>query len=133
MARMAFLVGLATLTTGLTGCGGDEENCAELYTDTIEAVEGVDSVEIDCSLQFGGGWQRVDVHLTTNDSEEAAQIGEDVLRAIAEEPDFEGTWSTPQDYFLEDGTKVTIGLRDLGFNGVPQVRQVREQFGIEPE
>ncbi|WP_199042726.1 hypothetical protein [Glycomyces salinus] len=131
--RLTVLAGLATLTTGLTGCGGDEENCAELYTDTIEAVEGVESVEVDCSLQLSGVWQRVDVYTTTNDENEAAEIGYDVLQAIAEEPGFDPQWSTPRSYFLEDGTKVTIGLRDLGFNGIPDVDEVREHFGVETE
>jgi hypothetical protein len=100
----------------------------------VPAVEGVTSVEVDCDFIVGGGsWQRVDVYLGTNDEEEAAAIGYEVLRAIGEEPGFEPQWSTPRAYYLEDGTQVSIGLRDLGFNGVPQVRQVREHFGIETE
>ncbi|MBE1875563.1 hypothetical protein [Myceligenerans pegani] len=130
--RLAAVSALGLLVAGLAGCAPGTERCTELYSTVIGAVDGVTSVEIDCSEQFGGGWQRVDVQLATDDPDDARAIGEAVLQAIAAEPEMDPQWATPQDYYLEDGTEATIGLRELGFNGIPTVREVREHYGIEP-
>ncbi|RPF20662.1 hypothetical protein [Myceligenerans xiligouense] len=129
---MGVVSALVALVSGLTGCGSGARQCEELYATVIGAVDGVASVDAECSQQFGGGWERVDVHLATNDADGARTIGEEVLKAVAAEPDMEPLWATPRAYYLEDGTEATIGLRDLGFNGVPTVREVREHYGIEP-
>lgn len=130
-AHIGTYAALTALISGITGCSASGERCADLYSSAIGAVEGVASVDVDCNLQFGGGWQRIDVHLATNSSEDARVIGETVLKAVASEPEMEPQWTTPRAYYLEDGTQVTI-VGELGFNGVPQVRDVREQYGIEP-
>lgn len=132
-ARAGAVPAVVALTLGLTGCGSaDEERCAELYSSVIGAVDGVTSVEVECAVRLSGGWQRIDVHLATDSPDDARVIGEEVLKAIASEPEMDPLWATPQDYFLENGEEVAIGLRDLGFNGVPRVDEVREQYDIEP-
>lgn len=123
---------LVVLVSGLTGCGGSEaQRCEELFSSSIGAVAGVESVEVDCRVQLGGGWERVSVHLATSDEDEAREIGRSVLRAVAEEPEMDPQWSTPQGYFLQDGTEASIDRRELGFNGVPTVGEVREVFDIQ--
>lgn len=128
--RLAVAASLPLLAALLTGCGGEAADCEDLFVRTISAVDGVESVDADCSMQLGGGWQRVDVHLATDDDAEASDVGEAVLLAVAEEPAMDAGWMTPRAYYLHDGTEATIGLRDMGFNGVPTVGEVRDHFGI---
>ncbi|GAA1988699.1 hypothetical protein GCM10009718_27840 [Isoptericola halotolerans] len=126
------VVVLVGVVGALSGCGAAARDCEEAYVGSISSVEGVASVEAECSLQFGGGWQRVDVFLETNDVTEARAVGQQVLQAIATEPTLEDQWSTPRAYYLQDGSGVSIGLRELGFNGVPNVGEVRENDSTKP-
>ncbi|WP_460750633.1 hypothetical protein [Myceligenerans cantabricum] len=130
--RAGIVSAAVALAAALTGCGSDGKECTELYTTVVGGVDGVASVDADCREQLGGGWQRVDVHLATDSADEARTIGEAVLEAVAAEPGMDPQWSTPQRYYLQDGTEATIGLRDLGFNGVPTVSEARDHYGVTP-
>lgn len=62
---------------------------------------------------------------------EAIKVMEAMLRAFAKSPDILDRWGTPQEYKSQDGT-IVVGANDLGFNGPPNVGEVRERFGITP-
>jgi hypothetical protein len=110
----------------LTACGSPSEDaaCEKLYEDIISPVDGVESVEVDCSSQFGGGWRRVSVHLAAADKEEMAPLRENVERALAEDPDIDPGWYSPSRYVLEDGTEVAVGTST--------VESLRQEYGIQP-
>lgn len=121
-----FLVG-DFLADMFAGSGSRSRACEQLYTKTITLVEGVESVSVDCSLQFGGGWKRVKPTLTTSSQEEAAVIAENIVRAMAAEPQFPDLWSTPQSYRLTDGDYLSNNSVFFEtFNGVPNVGEVRQ-------
>jgi hypothetical protein len=40
-------------------------------------------------------------------------------------------WATPREYRNEDGSIIVVA-NDLGFDGAPNVRKVREHYGITP-
>ncbi|MBB4912815.1 hypothetical protein [Actinophytocola algeriensis] len=103
-----------------------------MFRETALAVDGVASAEWDCNFQFGGGWIRSDVVLEATTEDEAVAVMEDLLRAFAASPDLEDGWSTPMEYVTEDGSIiVSVGNLD-GFNGVPNVGEVREHYAITP-
>jgi hypothetical protein len=110
---------------------GKAETCEEAFTAAASSVEGVASAEWDCSFQFGGGWVRGDIVLETATEDEAVAVMEDLLRAFAASPDIEDGWGTPQEYATEDRS-IIVSAGDLGFNGAPNVGEVREHFGITP-
>jgi hypothetical protein len=95
------------------------------------SVPGVASAEWECSEQFGGGWQRADVVVEATTEDEAIAVMDAALRAYAASPDLEDRWGTPQEYVNQDGS-IIVGANDLGFNGPPNVGEVREHYGITP-
>ncbi|QYN40084.1 hypothetical protein K1T35_06665 [Pseudonocardia sp. DSM 110487] len=95
------------------------------------SITGVASATFDCSDQFGGGWQRGDVVVEATTEDEAIAVMDAILRAYAASPDIEDRWATPQEYVNQDGS-IIVGANDLGFNGAPRVREVREHYGITP-
>jgi copper chaperone CopZ len=100
----------------LAACGSPsgDRACEETYTNTITAVDGVESVEADCSSQFGGGWQRVTVNLTASTDEEARPIIDAIESALADEPEIKSEWATPNSYILADGTDINVSTYDVG-------------------
>ncbi|MGP3966550.1 hypothetical protein [Streptomyces sp. 6N223] len=106
-------------------------DCEDVFTETALAVDGVVSAEFNCSDMFGGGWQRGKVVLRASSRDEAIRIMDALLRAFAAEPRLEPRWATPQQYRSEDGS-IVVSAGDLGFNGPPNVREVREHYGITP-
>lgn len=110
----------------LAGCANESQDaeCEQIYNETISPVDGVASVEVDCSSQFGGGWKRVNVHVATNNEDELWKIADDVDRALAENPDIGADWRTPANYFLKDGTEF--------HGGGHEVQSEREDLGIDP-
>ncbi|MFD6140085.1 hypothetical protein [Promicromonospora sp. NPDC060271] len=106
-------------------------DCADVFTRTSLAVDGVVSAEFECSDMFGGGWQRGKVVLRASSRDEAIRIVDTLLRAFATEPRLESRWSTPQEYWNEDRS-IGVGPNDLGFNGPPNVGEVREHYGLSP-
>jgi hypothetical protein len=54
-----------------------------------------------------------------------------ILRAYAASPDIEDRWGTPHEYVNQDGSIIVVA-NDLGFNGSPNVREVREHYGMTP-
>lgn len=111
--------------------GGGSRDCEAVLNRTISAVDGVLEAQVECSTQFGGGWQRQQVRLDAATQGEAYPIVEQVLRALAAEPEAEGSWSTPQVYRLTDDSTLS-SLAELGFNGSPSIAVVREHYGIVP-
>lgn len=79
----------------------------------------------------GGGWVRSDIVLKATTEDEAVAVMEDLLRAFAASPDLEDGWGTPLEYTTEDPS-IIVGANDLGFNGAPNVGEVREHYGITP-
>lgn len=110
---------------------GKAERCEAAFKAVATSVEGVASAEWDCSFQFGGGWQRGDVVVEATTEDEAVAVMEDLLRAFAASPDLEDGWGTPQEYGTEDRS-IRVGPNDVGFNGPPNVGEVREHYGITP-
>jgi len=117
------------LTNNFSGNGSNSKACNKVLNDTILLVSGVESVTVDCNLQFGGSWQRAEVHLNTNDMTEAQTIATNVMKAYASQKSIEDSWGTPQLYVLKDGSTLKT-LSD--FNGAPSVRQVRVKYNIYP-
>ncbi len=123
---------VAVLVLPVSACSSDRATrCEEGFTAVATSVDGVVSAEWDCSFQFGGGWVRSDVVIEATTEDEAIAVMEAVLRAFAASPDLEDGWGTPQEYVTEDGS-IGVGANDLGFNGPPNVGEVRENLGITP-
>jgi hypothetical protein len=124
----------ALLLLGVSACSSPEkeERCETAFTSVTMSVDGVASAEWDCNFQFGGGWVRSDVVLEPATEEEAIAVVEAVLRAMAASPDLEDGWSTPHKYTVEDSS-IIVSAGDVGFTrGVPDVGEVREEWGITP-
>jgi hypothetical protein len=117
----------------VSACSSERaDNCEVAFATVASSVDGVASAEWDCNFQFGGGWIRSDVVLEATTEDEAVAVMEDLLRAFAASPDLEDGWSTPMEYVTEDGSIiVSVGNLD-GFNGVPNVGEVREHYAITP-
>ena len=116
----------------VAACSSDSaEECETAFKAVATSVDGVASAEWDCSDQFGGGWERGDVVIEATTEDEAVAVMEDLLRAFAASPDLVDRWSTPQEYGTEDRS-IIVSPNDVGFNGPPTVRQVREHYGITP-
>ena len=128
--RLGLLAALAgpLAALALAGCSSSSD-CGEPYSRAILAVDGVASVDVDCREQLGGGWQRVGVHLGTLDEQQARGTVEQVLRAVAAEPEIDDLWASPQHYYLDDGSELAEPRQGLGFNGVPDVGDLREVDG----
>ncbi|WP_410657173.1 hypothetical protein [Amycolatopsis sp. lyj-112] len=110
---------------------GVAAKCEKTFAEVAMSVDGVISAKWDCSEQFGGGWQRADVVIEAADKKEAVAVMDAVLKAFAASPDLEDRWSTPQKYKTQDPS-IIVSAGDVGFNGTPQVREVREHYGITP-
>lgn len=110
---------------------GDAEGCEAAFAAAATSVDGVASATWDCNFQFGGGWVRGDVVIEATTEDEAIAVMDEVLRAFAASPDLEDGWSTPQEYTTEDGS-IIVGANDVGFNGPPNVGEVREHYDITP-
>lgn len=125
---------VAALVLAVSACSPGGESAADCETAFVAAatsVPGVASAKWDCSNSFGGGWQRADVVLSATSEPEAVRTMEALLRAFARSPDILDRWSTPQEYKTVGG-KIVVGVRELGFPGVPNVGEVRQRWGITP-
>ena len=123
----------ALLLLPVSACSSDKaEQCEAAFTSVTMSVDGVASASWDCNFQFGGGWVRSDVVLESATEEEAIAVVDAVLRAMAASPDLEDGWGTPQQYTVEDSS-IIVSAKDVGFTrGVPNVGEVREEWGITP-
>lgn len=110
---------------------GRAEECEAAFKAVATSVDGVASAEWDCSDQFGGGWQRGDVVIEATTEDEAIAVMDALLQAFAASPDLEDGWATPQEYGTEDRS-IRVGPNHLGFNGPPNVGEVREHYDITP-
>jgi hypothetical protein len=122
----------AALVLPASACSSGAAKCEEEFTAVTTSITGVAAAEFDCSDQFGGGWQRGDVVVKATTEDEAITVMDATLRAYAASPDLEDRWGTPQEYVNEDGS-IIVSANDLGFNGAPKVREVREHYGITPD
>ncbi|MFG2022920.1 hypothetical protein [Streptomyces sp. NPDC048825] len=129
--RLLPAVVAAALMLSVSACSSGAAKCEEAFPAAAMSVPGVVSAEWDCSEQFGGGWQRADVVIEATTEDEAIAVMDAVLQAIAASPDLEDRWATPQEYVTEDGS-IIVGANDVGFNGPPNVGEVREHYGITP-
>jgi hypothetical protein len=122
----------AALVLSVSACSsGRATTCEEAFTAAAMSVPGVTSAEWDCNFGFGGGWVRADVVVEATTEHEAITVMDAALQAIAASPDLEDDWSTPQEYVNQDGS-IIVGANDLGFNGPPNVGEVRKHYGITP-
>ncbi|GAB2737814.1 hypothetical protein [Amycolatopsis magusensis] len=117
------------LVVPVSGCSADR--CEEAFTAVTMSVDGVASATWDCSDQFGGGWQRGDVVIEASDEDGAIEVMDAILRAYAASPDLEDRWSVPQEFKTRDRS-IIVSAGDLGFNGPPKLREVREHYGVTP-
>ncbi|UJW30308.1 hypothetical protein L3Q67_34625 [Saccharothrix sp. AJ9571] len=117
------------LVVPVSGCSADR--CEEAFTAVTMSVDGVASATWDCSDQFGGGWQRGDVVIEADSEGKAIEVMDAILRAYAASPDLEDRWSVPQKFKTGDPS-IIVSAGDLGFNGPPNLREVREHYGITP-
>lgn len=134
MKRRLWSAVAAFLLLGVPACSSadKEEQCEGAFTSVATSVDGVASATWDCNFQFGGGWVRSDVVLEPATEEEAIAVVDALLRAFAASPDLEDGWSTPQEYLVEDSS-IVVGAGDVGFTGgVPNVGEVRAEWGITP-
>ena len=128
---LAAVVAVA-LVLPVSACSSDDaEGCEAAFTAVATSVDGVSSAEWDCNFGFGGGWVRGDVVVEATTEDEAIAVMDAVLRAFAASPDLKDGWGTPQEYVSEDGS-IKVGANDLGFNGPPNVGEVREHYDITP-
>ena len=134
MKRRLWSAVAAFLLVGVSACSSSdkEEQCEGAFTSVATSVDGVASATWDCNFQFGGGWVRSDVVLEPATEEEAIAVVDALLRAFAASPDLEDGWGTPQEYVVEDSS-IIVSAGDVGFtSGVPNVGEVREEWGITP-
>ncbi len=133
MRRWLLTAAVAVSVLPVAACSSDRaEGCESAFEAAATSVEGVASAEWDCSFQFGGGWVRGDVVIEATTEDEAVAVVDEILRAFAASPDLEDGWATPQKYVTEDGS-IGVGANGLGFNGAPNVGEVREHYGITPD
>jgi hypothetical protein len=131
-ARWWLLPMVVAAVLPVAACSSDKaEKCETAFEAAATSVDGVASAQWDCSFQFGGGWIRSDVVLTATTEDEAVAVMEDLLRAFAASPDLEDGWATPQEYGTEDRS-IRVGANHAGFNGAPNVGEVREHYDITP-
>jgi hypothetical protein len=129
--RLSSAVVAAALALSASACSSSAARCEEEFTAVTMSITGVFSAAFDCSDQFGGGWQRGDVVVEATTEDEAIAVMDAILRAYAASPDIEDRWWTPHEYVNQDGSIIVVA-NDLGFNGPPNVRVVREHYGITP-
>jgi hypothetical protein len=129
-ARLLPAVGVALLLS-VSACSSGTAACEDAFAAAATSVDGVTSAQWECNDSFGGGWVRGDVVIDATTKDEAVAIVDEVLQAFAAAPDLEDSWSTPQEYWNEDRS-VGVSANDLGFNGPPNVGEVREHYGITP-
>jgi hypothetical protein len=121
----------AALVLSVSACSSSAARCEEEFTAVTTSITGVASATFDCSDQFGGGWQRGDVVVEATTEDEAIAVMDAILRAYAASPDIEDRWGTPHKYVNQNGS-IIVAANDLGFNGAPNVREVREHYGLTP-
>jgi hypothetical protein len=129
--RLSSAVVAAALVLSASACSSSAARCEEEFTAVTTSITGVASATFDCRDQFGGGWQRGDVVVEATTEGEAIAVVDAILRAYAASPDLEDRWGTPQQYVNQDGS-IIVSANDLGFNGSPNVIDVREHYGIKP-
>ncbi|MFD6278605.1 hypothetical protein ACFWFI_24010 [Streptomyces sp. NPDC060209] len=129
--RLLPAVMAAALLLPVSACSSSAAKCEEVFTAVTMSVPGVASAEWDCSNSFGGGWQRADVVIEAATEDEAIAVVDAALRAYAVSPELEDRWGTPQEYATEDRS-IIVSAGDVGFNGPPNVGEVREHYGITP-
>jgi hypothetical protein len=131
-ARWWLLPVVVAVVLPVSACSsGKAEKCEAAFKAAASSVEGVASARWDCNFQFGGGWVRSDIVIEATTEDEAVAVMEDLLRAFAASPDLEDGWGTPQEYGTEDRS-IMVGANHVGFNGAPNVGEVREHYGITP-
>ncbi|MER5227036.1 hypothetical protein [Streptomyces flaveus] len=129
--RLLPAVVVAALVLPVSACSSGAAKCEEAFTAAAMSVAGVASAKWDCNFSFGGGWVRADVVIEATTEDEAIAVMDEALQAFAASPDLEDGWSTPQEYATEDRS-IIVGASDVGFNGPPNVGEVREHYGITP-
>ena len=124
-ARLGSLAGAAALVLALTACGAGEARCEQLLNETVEAVDGVESVEAGCRENFGSSTAGAgSVHLDADTKEEAYEIIARIEESLARNPEIDSDWYGPTNVTLNDGTHFGASTAE--------VRVVREELGIEP-
>lgn len=125
--------GLAiAVASALTGCTARSERaCEEALTAAATSVEGVAAAEFTCEESFGNPSQKGSVTISGTTEPEVTAVMEEVLRAFAMSADLDGAMVVYVDYTNEDGT-IASHTSQVGFNGAPSVRKIREHYGITP-
>lgn len=130
-AALAALPLAAVLAVG--GCTSQTSlhACEEAFESAALGVTGVADADFTCSESLGNPEQHGSVILAAQTEDEAKEILHEVLRAFASSDELENATVAYVDYESEDGT-IEVHPADLGFNGNPSLRDIREHYGIEP-
>ena len=133
MGLLALVIGLATVVVGvLAACGGGAARaCEEALTAAATSVEGVVGAEFTCERSFGNPSQEGSVTIAGTTEAEVAAVMEDVLRAFAASAELGNASVVYTGFANEDGT-ISVLPVDVGFNGTPSIRVLREHYGITP-
>ncbi|MFB9905539.1 hypothetical protein [Allokutzneria oryzae] len=121
-------LGALALILPVPACSSGAARCEEALTAATTSVPGVVSAQWECSNNFGGGWQRAHVVIEAATETEAIAVVDAALRAYATALGLEDGWSTPQEYATRDRS-IIVSANDVGFNGPPNIREVRERYG----
>ncbi|WP_277211442.1 hypothetical protein [Isoptericola croceus] len=128
---MAAIVMPALLLPLLAGCGAAEASCEKTYEELTLSVPGVITADVTCVRRFGDEREGGTVTVDASTKQGVVAVMEDVLRAYAASPDLKHAES-PYMYFTNKDGSIGTAPTDLGFNGTPSLRNIREHYGIEP-
>lgn len=123
---------LAASVVAMSGCVGDDvAGCKQLLEDTALSVQGVDSADFTCRRDFGDSGQRGTITLAVDAQQEATPVIEDVYREFASEADIGNAWTVYINFSSPDGEN-EFDDDALGFNGDPNMRDIRDRYDIHP-
>ncbi|GAB3171152.1 hypothetical protein GCM10027059_38870 [Myceligenerans halotolerans] len=129
-ATAALVAGVA-LAVGGCASTSSLQDCEEAFESAALSVAGVSAAEFTCTESFGNPQQEGRVTLAAETSDQALTILDEVLRAYASSADLENSTVAYVNYVTEDAA-IDVHPADLGFNGNPSLRDIREHYGIEP-
>lgn len=117
----------------LAACGGDDARaCEETLTSAARSVDGVVEAEFTCERSFGNPSQKGSVTIEGTTEPAVLAVMEDVLRAFAASADLGDASVVYTQFANEDGT-ISVVEPQVGFNGTPSIRDLREHYDITPE
>ncbi|GAA1857617.1 hypothetical protein [Myceligenerans crystallogenes] len=134
-APSRWIIGLTAVITvlPLMGCSAAaESNCEGLYEGLAESVKGVESADFDCTKGPSGESTLGKVYVADDVTEDqATAILEEVYKAYARQPEIDSA-QRPSFGIVSENGSLAVGADKLGFDGGPNMNEVREKYGINP-